>query len=123
MTTLPTSEEAIHLYLLATAYLHDAIIGTPGLNSSLRAREWSGLSFSIWEQVESSAEEKHNASAAPVALCTYKQKTKTWKVKLRSGEELTLLDNGSVWDIPRNGGMIPLSCIPKQQRSRRKKVR
>jgi hypothetical protein len=118
-----SSEDAIQLYLLATAYLHDATIGSSSLTSTLYTREWSGTTFCIWRRTDSAAEEKPRAPAAPVALCTYQKKTKSWEVELRSGETLTLLDEGEVWEIPGQGGMIPLCRIPKQKRPGRKKYK
>ena len=124
MTTPKVSaEDALEVYLIAMAYLHDATIGSSSLASTLYVRGWSGITFSIWRRDESAAEEEPSAPAAPVALCTYNKKTRTWKVELRSGEKLTLLDEGKVWGIPGQGGMTPLNRTPKQQHPTRKKYK
>lgn len=115
-------EDAVHIYTLTIAFLHNARIGTPPLASTLRVKERSGDTYYIWrrEFSEAAAEPILPANPTmPVAICTHKKGTKLWRVKLSSGEELTLLDKGDVWDIVWDADLSPLVFTNKrQERSR-----
>jgi hypothetical protein len=97
MTSAPSlSKDALRLYALTMAYLYDEEIGNEGSTSAVQVQEISSDLFHIW-QGEPPAGPKQ--SITPVAVCTYNQATLTWKVKLSSGESLTLLDKQNVWEV------------------------
>jgi hypothetical protein len=76
--------DAIHLYSLAVAYLHDARIGKSDLSSTVCAKEMWGGVFHIWSHEST----KQNQSIFPVAVCAHKPDQQLWKVELTSGETL-----------------------------------
>jgi hypothetical protein len=95
ITTKASSADAIHIYSLTVAYLHDAKIGKSDLTNTLYAKEMWGGVFHIWSHDPT----KQKQSIFPVAVCSYKSATQIWKIELASGETLTLCDKGNVWDI------------------------
>lgn len=113
-----TAEDAVCIYTLTIAYLFNARIGGPSSASTLRVKERSGNTFYIWRREFSEVTEEPIVPAtltAPVAVCSHKKGTKLWRVKLISGEELTLLDKGDVWDIVWDADIPPLAFIKKRQ--------
>jgi hypothetical protein len=93
------------------AYLHDAQIDNLSHASALYAQEISPASFYIWY-----AGMPHRADCpnAPVAVCTYMEKTKMWKVELLSGEVLTLIDKGKVWEIVKDDKELEKRKVAKK---------
>jgi len=119
----PTSADAIHVYLLALAYLHDVRIGDPSTDSTWYARKkWVGV-FYIWQRTQPLDQETSIALVPvgnPVAMCIYKKAKKMWKVDLGNGENLTLYDSGNVWEIdPVEKPLAPKKRTRNQDRKRR----
>jgi uncharacterized membrane protein len=90
------SEDALSVYTLVVAYLHNAKISDFGLTSARYVRE-----------------------VAPLATCIYNEVAQTWKVALRSGETLTLRDQGDVWDFVKEEKRLPDAKSKKVARHRR----
>ena len=90
-----SSEDAILVYLIAIAYLHETEISGQKEAHAWRAKEmWRGV-FYIWPRTPYA----DRGDTVPTAMCTYKKVQSQWKVAVRSGERLTLYDSGPVWDI------------------------
>jgi len=83
------SIDALHIYVLTLAYLHGLEIGNEGPTKALHVQEISPHRFSIWQ----------GEPPAKVAVCIYNPVAQTWRVKLVSGESLTLLDKGHIWEL------------------------
>jgi hypothetical protein len=90
------SKDALRLYALTIAYLHNAEMGNEGSTSAIEIREISPTLFHIWQGEYPAAPKQ---AMVPTAICTYNQTAQTWKVELHSGESLTLLDNQNVWEL------------------------
>jgi len=116
-TTIACAEDALRVYMLANAYLYDALIGNFSMTSNLVAKEKREGVFHIWCQEQSSVSEEPIIPPKLMAACTYSHETKTWKVTLSNGEKLTLLDNGNVWDV------VPSQNHPTKRPRRRTNVR
>jgi hypothetical protein len=105
-TPSAASEEAIHIYAIAIAYLHDAKIDNSGPVTARFAQEVAPGIFHIGGKAQRERA-KRGRPIAPVAKCTYDPLAQTWKVELISGETLTLLDKGKFWDIVENEQTLP----------------
>jgi hypothetical protein len=90
-----TSADAILVYLITVAYLHDIEISDSNAGDAWHAEKVGRHAFSIWPWDESVEQE----DSAPAAICTYNRLHRRWKVVLHSGESLTLYDRGDIWDI------------------------
>src|SRR5688572_12855290 len=86
------SIDALHIYAITRAYLYGAKIGNEGSTKALHVQEISPDRFFIWQR-------KPPAKQSQVDVCTYNPVDKTWNVKLASGERLTLLDKGHIWEL------------------------
>jgi hypothetical protein len=86
----------MQIYTLTLAYLHDAQIDNLGRVSAVYTEEISPTCFYIWYKEQPHGSDRPNA---PAAICTYIETAKIWKVELISGEVLTLIDKGKVWEI------------------------
>ena len=104
------SEDALSVYTLAVAYLHNAKISDFGLTSARYVREVAPHTFCIWHREQ---------NMAPLATCIYNEVAQTWKVELRSGETLTLRDQGDVWDFVKEEKRLPDAKSKKVARHRR----
>ncbi len=92
MATLRMSRaDATEIYALTMAYLYDVICDITAISQPIHIMEMSPNVFCVWGQdVE---------QCSPIAICTYGQVEKIWTTRLMTGEKLTLLDKGSVWDV------------------------
>ena len=95
-----SAADAISVYALTVAYLHNARISNLGLVSArgVEEEEVAPDIFYIWDR------EQH---IAPLAICIYSEVGQTWKVELSSGETLTLRDQGDVWDFVKPEKSLP----------------
>jgi hypothetical protein len=91
-----SSEDAIRIYALSISYLHDAQIDNDGYAHALHVKEMALDIFYIWSRDQ---HDKQGSRSAPLAICRYNRVAQTWKAELISGETLTLLDKGSVWEV------------------------
>jgi hypothetical protein len=110
-TSRSNSASAIQMYTLTVAYLHDAPIDNLSHASALYAQEISPASFYIWYEGMPNRADRPDA---PVAICTYMEKIKMWTVELLSGEVLTLIDKGKVWEIVKDDKEIEKRKIAKK---------
>jgi hypothetical protein len=100
--TRASTDEAVSVYILATAYLHNTQIDNLIPANRLHVQEkWASV-FYIWRRDESSTQDDQPVEtppSAPIAMCIYKPARKIWTVELSSGEKLAIRDKGTTWDI------------------------
>ncbi len=97
MTTPHVSpEDAIRIYALSVSYLHDAEIGNGGTAIPIHVNEMAPDIFYIRSREQY---DKQGSRTAPLAICLYNNGAKIWKTELISGETLTLVDKGDVWEV------------------------
>ena len=86
-----SKEDAIEVYAITMAYLSDASCDIAVITQTIHVMEMSPNVFYFWGQdVEQNS---------PIAICRYHQAEKRSTIWLMAGGRLTLLDEGSVWEV------------------------
>lgn len=114
-------QDAIQVYTLTIAFLHDAKIHNHGPITPVCAKEVKQAVYYIWSRERPPRSKQR---IAPVAVCSYDNAARTWEVELITGETLTLVDKGTVWDVTtkkrRQDAKIPNAAnVPPARKSKR----
>jgi hypothetical protein len=95
-TAKASADDAVRIYVLTIAYLHDAKFDIDAVSNTMRVREMSSNLFYIWRQAQ---HDQPRGGVPLVARCRYFGELQAWQIELLSGETLILLDSGSVWEL------------------------
>lgn len=91
-----TTKDAIEVYALAIAYVHHAQFNPTAIVNMMHVKEITVGTFHFWWKQRY---DNKQDGASPVVVCVYNNKTRSWKVQLPTGEQLTLHDKGNVWEL------------------------